>query len=204
MAHEISLPPGIERTRDWKRVGEITAEAFRDDPFNRWIYGGRMAGMEVLFTTLARKIYANSGVMHLAARGGAAMWMPPRAHEDIPLSTYLVLGARVFLASGARAVRRVVLSGSAMEAAHPKRRHWYLFTIGTAGAARGQGIGKALLRPVLDHCDRSRLPAYLENSNPANSGFYMAHGFERREMIEVADDAPPLEAMWREPRSGKA
>ena len=76
----------------------------------------------------------------------------------------------------------------------------YLFTIGTRKAARGKGLGKALIRPVLEACDREGLSAYLENSNPDNTGFYMSHGFEHMKLFEVGEGAPPLEAMWRKPR----
>ena len=45
------------------------------------------------------------------------------------------------------------------------------------------------------------MPCYLENSNPANTGFYMSHGFERMKLFEPGSGAPALEAMWREPRT---
>ena len=62
----------------------------------------------------------------------------------------------------------------------------------------GTGLGKAILRPMLNAADREGLPCYLENTNPANSGFYMSHGFERMEVFELGDGSPPMEAMWRE------
>ena len=77
--------------------------------------------------------------------------------------------------------------------------HLYLFTIGTRKAARGKGLGKTILRPMLDAADRAGLPCYLENSNPANSGFYMSHGFERMKLFEVGEGSPQMEAMWRDP-----
>jgi GNAT superfamily N-acetyltransferase len=83
---------------------------------------------------------------------------------------------------------------------HPTFAHVYLFTIGVRPNARGQGHGRTLIQPVLNACDRAGLPAYLENSNPANSGFDGSCGFERATMIEVASGAPPLEAMVRQPK----
>jgi ribosomal protein S18 acetylase RimI-like enzyme len=96
--------------------------------------------------------------------------------------------------------RKFVRVGEAMAREHPKDPHLYLFTIGTRKAARGQGLGKKLIRPMLDAADRTSLPCYLENSNPANTGFYVSHGFERMKLFEPGPGAPVMEAMWREPR----
>src|SRR5690606_12687996 len=90
-----------------------------------------------------------------------------------------------------------------MEREHPKTPHLYLFTVGTRKAARGKGLGKTLMAPVLEAADRKGLPCYLENSNPANTGFYRSRGFERMKLFEPGPGGPPLEAMWREPRSPK-
>jgi ribosomal protein S18 acetylase RimI-like enzyme len=98
------------------------------------------------------------------------------------------------------AAKRGMTAGETMAREHPKDPHMYLFTVGTRKAARGQGLGKKLIRPVLDASDRASLPCYLENSNPANTGFYVSHGFERMKLFTPGDGAPVMEAMWREPR----
>ena len=82
----------------------------------------------------------------------------------------------------------------------PKAPHVYLFTIGVARAARGKGLGRRLLAPVLAACDVAGLPAYLENSNPLNTPLYEGAGFRTLEVFAPAPGAPPLAAMWREPR----
>ena len=75
--------------------------------------------------------------------------------------------------------------------------------IETTQNARGKGVGKGLLRPVLAACDIAKMPVYLENSNPDNTGFYASHGFERMGLFNVGDENSPLmEPMWREPKEG--
>jgi len=99
------------------------------------------------------------------------------------------------------AARRGLTAAETMAREHPKAQHIYLFAIGTRKAARGKGLGKTLISPVLDAADRAGLPCYLENSNPANTGFYRSRGFERMKLFEPGPGAPPMEAMWREPQA---
>lgn len=56
---------------------------------------------------------------------------------------------------------------------------WYLAEIATLPALRGKGLGKILIKHVIDACispvslaARSRPHIYLESSNPQNRGFY--------------------------------
>jgi len=49
-----------------------------------------------------------------------------------------------------------------------QRPHWYFYYLGTEPEKQGTGIGAAVMRPVLDLCDRHRLPAYAEASSPRN------------------------------------
>ena len=66
-----------------------------------------------------------------------------------------------------------------------------------AGAAEGQG--DALMSYALERCDRDRMPAYLESSNPRNIPFYERHGFERLGEIQVGS-SPTLVPMLRRAR----
>ena len=79
--------------------------------------------------------------------------------------------------------------------------HAYLFSIAVRPGAQGKGLGRKLIAPVLAACDRLGVPAYLENSNPANAGFYGSLGFVVCGEIRPTPDAPALLPMVREPRS---
>lgn len=199
--NNIPLPEGLRAAgpRDWRQLGAIIAEAFADDPVNLWIFGNA-AAMPPVFSTLARSIYLPRGACHLRGDEGATMWSHSSASLGLPLFPTLGL-VSTLLRKGARgAVKRALGAGETMQREHPKAPHIYLFAIGTRKAARGKGIGKALIAPGLAAADRAGLPCYLENSNPANTGFYRHHGFERMKLLEPGPGAPPLEAMWREPR----
>jgi ribosomal protein S18 acetylase RimI-like enzyme len=83
-----------------------------------------------------------------------------------------------------------------VEAHHPRELHWYLAVLGTEPACQGQGIGSALMAPILERCDREGLPAYLESSKESNIAFYSRHGFEVTGEIRLPD-GPPVWPMWR-------
>lgn len=181
-----------------RHVGAITADAFRNDPFNAWLFGNFDA-ISLTFTGLARKIYTRRGFCYRLGDQGAAMWMLPGGDATLPLSALPTM-LRVVMKSSGGAFRRIRHTTAAMEAHHPTFDHAYLFSIGVRPSAQGKGIGRKLFAPMLAACDRLGVPAYLENSNPANRGFYSAHGFERMEMIHPLPGSPPLEAMVRQPR----
>lgn len=191
---------GLSRAtmRDWKTVADITGEAFAEDPVNQYVFG-KPVSIRSMFRVMAREMYVPQGECFLHEDGGATMWLPPgvdAAPSQLGLMKF-ALGQVLHGTPGA--IDRGRALGSLMRDWHPKDPHMYLFTIGTTQAARGKGVGKGLLAPVLAACDAAGVPVYLENSNPANTGFYAAHGFERIGTFEIdGDGSPIMEPMWRE------
>src|ERR1700688_99444 len=93
---------------------------------------------------------------------------------------------------------------TAVDAARPRERHWYLATLGTDPERQRTGVGSALLTAVLERVDGEGLPAYLESSKQSNLAFYGRHGFEVTGEIHTPHGGPTLWLMWREPRSSAA
>ena len=78
--------------------------------------------------------------------------------------------------------------------------HWYLSVLGVDPSCQGQGLGGALLRPILDDADADGYPCYLETFEAKNAPFYQRHGFE-----VLVDDVEPSSGLrfWtfrRDPR----
>lgn len=197
----ITLPEGIERAgiAEAGRIGDITADAFRADPFNLWLFRN-FAGIRALFRLQAKRIYGPRGFCYSAGDDGACMWMLPGGDASFSNGDYARFAVNTLLTSGPAAIRRGIRTGEAMEARHPQFDHAYLFSIGVRPRARGTGLGRRLIAPVLDACDRCGTRAYLENSNPANAGFYASCGFvDMGEPILPTKDSPPLQPMVREP-----
>ena len=199
---KIDLPETVRTAThaDWRQLGDITAEAFFDDPVNKWIFGTNRA-IQSTFRVLARDVYTKHGLCYLAGDGGATMWSLSDATRNPSTLGMLSLVAGLMRWGTKDAIKRAIGAGEVMDANHPHEPHMYLFSIATRKAARGKGVGKALIRPMLEACDRDGLPAYLENSNPDNTGFYMSNGFEHMKYLEVGPGAPPLQAMWRKPKA---
>lgn len=199
---DIRLPDGIRAgtAQDWRQIGGITAEAFAEDPVNLWIFGKREA-MPPVFGALARGVYLRRGICHVAGDAGATMWRHSSASGEMGLLATLGVVMSVMGKGTSGAVKRALGASAVMEREHPKAPHLYLFAIGTRKVFRGKGLGKQLMTPMTDAADRAGLPCYLENSNPANTGFYRSRGFERVKLFEPGPGAPPMEAMWREPRA---
>lgn len=188
------------RRRDADHIARITADAFHDDPFNRWLFGD-VRGMAGAFRTLARHIYTPHGFCYRLGDEGAAMWMLPGGKTGLPLRAIPEMLWTILARSQPGTWGRVGRTMRAMDAMHPRFPHAYLFTLGVRRAHQGKGLGRSLISPVLAACDKEGLPAYLENSNPANRGFYNSCGFERIGFVELESGAPPLEAMLRQPRA---
>jgi ribosomal protein S18 acetylase RimI-like enzyme len=126
---------------------------------------------------------------------GVALWLPPGVTPDE--ESLVALTQRSVDESLQPDVFQVF---ETMGRYHPKEPHWYLPLIGVDPAHQGKGHGAALLKFALDQCDRDRLPAYLESTNPRNISLYKRHGFEALGTIQVGS-SPPLVPMLRKPLS---
>ncbi|MFI0237419.1 GNAT family N-acetyltransferase [Streptomyces sp. NPDC016845] len=180
-------------------------EAFMDDPVSRWVFPEeerRRARHAYLMGAFTDATFAD-GYIDLAEDGTAvALWMdvPEAAGEDQEEG---VDGAAQVRAAVDPDNERVEQIARLTEAAHPTgRAHVYLWMIGVRPERQGEGLGTALMAPVLERCDREGLPAYLEASNARSRALYERLGFVFTGTAVDLPDGPSLWPMWREPQSG--
>lgn len=187
---------------DREIIVDSLTRAFWDDPVYGWLarhdayYGARFRRIfEIYWDNFARP-YDQIWTTH--DRLGAALWSPPNcwklglAEELSFLPDWIAVTGIRQLYSRWRAIDKI-------QARHPHTPHWYLMAVGVAPEVQGQGYCSRLLQPVLDICDRTRTPAYLENSKAENTSLYRRFGFEVTEELQIADGVT-LWLMWREPR----
>lgn len=193
-------PVSVRRARreDFRPLAAMLARAFYDDPVTAWFYPNparRLARTRRFFAIRMRQLADQELIFTTPDHAGAALWTQPgRWREDLRQSLMLLPMLPVLLPRIVRSTRAV----REIERRHPVVPHYYLSVLGTEPQQQGEGIGTALLAPVLHRCDRDGVAAYLESSKESNVGFYVRHGFTMTQRIDLPD-GPPLWFMWREP-----
>jgi ribosomal protein S18 acetylase RimI-like enzyme len=193
-----ALRPRKATAADLPDVTDTLALAFYDDPVVTWIIDDSRLRRQLLpdfFGAIAASHLAYDETYSVGGGIAAAVWAPPGAedHEELPL----VLGAAV----GDYADRLFEVL-ALMEVSHPVEPHYYLFLLATRPESQGRGLGSSLLAPVLERCDRDRVPAYLEATSERNKQLYIRHGFEVTGEI-TPTGGPTMWRMWRSPRAEK-
>lgn len=173
------------------QVATVLARAFEDDPLWRWVVGprddaDRRARLDRFFAAVIGKLHARHELVFTTGDfAGAAVWDPPGQWQvrlgDEARVAPAALGA---FGLGVTRLLRLLL---AVERAHLREPHYYLFSIGADPALQGRGVGAALLAPMLARCDAEGMPAYLESSNRRNVPFYRRHGFLETGELQIAD-----------------
>jgi GNAT superfamily N-acetyltransferase len=202
MTEEIRADVRRATAADRRRVAAALAAAFADDDVLSHLFppGTRRRAdrMRRMFALEAARSERCGGTWTTGDGAAAAVWFPPGRWKatrwedlrDAPRWMAL-LGRRMGVAQQVR---------TAMEAHHRQLPpHWYLLYLGVVPARQGQGLGGALLRPVLAECDRTGTPAYLEATCERNRALYARHGFVGREPLPLPGGGPAMVPMWRDP-----
>lgn len=205
----MSVGVRIAGAADRELVATLLDEAFRGDPVSRWVFPG-----EELFRVWHPKLMAAfvdivlaDGYVHLTEDGTAcALWLPVQAGDpeaqghasESDQDDAGPIGAAIPPDN-----ERVELIGRLTADIHPSdRAHEYLWMLGVHPSHQGRGQGTALLRQVLDRCDREGRAAYLEASNSRSAKLYERLGFGHMERpLDLPDDGPRMWPMWRDPQS---
>lgn len=185
---------------------DVLVRSFADDPGLRFVLPDR-TDRDRLGPSLAR------AALHYALRCGAplvtpgmvrgvALWFPP----DAPAPTDGDL-AETGLADvpdqiGPEAWQRLTRLLDHLDALHPRyapEPHWYLAMLGVDPAWQRQGIGEALMQPVVAAADRDGLSCYLEAPTAGNARYYERRGFQVLAETDVPDSDVHVWLMRREP-----
>jgi GNAT superfamily N-acetyltransferase len=175
---------------DVPRLAAVLGRAFADDPLNKHLVPDdhrRASRLPDGFAEQLRHVFLpNGAVLTTPDRAGAALWLGPDARRLSLLEQLRMLPgmARLF---GLRGMPGAMRAMAELDSRAPREPHWHLSLLGVEPERQGTGIGSALLRPVLDRCDRGRRSAYLETSKEANLRFYERHGFAVRERVDLRD-----------------
>jgi ribosomal protein S18 acetylase RimI-like enzyme len=165
-------------------MAAVLSRAFDRDPFYSFLAGDEperharmLEGWYGILRFASADLAATYTTHDLA---GVALWLPPGYGGPSVIASLRMLPSVARLA-GWRRLRTV---SGAMEHLERRRRrhvptpHYYLSALGVEPRRQGEGIGTALLRPVLELADRAGVPAYLETAVARNVLLYERLGFE--------------------------
>jgi ribosomal protein S18 acetylase RimI-like enzyme len=182
-------------------IARVQARAFFDDPLQSWALpdaSTRLATLERVFELLSRYSSVPADESYTdATRSCAAFWVPPGGYvldRDAAAALAPIIGVL------GDANDRFRAAEDTMRAHRPSDVHFYLQGLGTDPPRQGEGLGSAVIQPVLERCDAEQLPAYLETTKARNVGFYERQGFEVVGRGRIALEGPPMWFMWRVPR----
>ena len=188
--------------------GRVLARAFYDDPLMTYIVPDDARRTKSLdwFMSAAAKYGDKYGEVHTTAGAiqGDAIWLPPGETKMLTgrmAKTGLLMAPFKF---GMGSFMRFTKVMNIFEDLHERdmpEPHWYLMVLGVDPPRQGQGVGGALIAPILARADAAKLPCYLETQKTKNVPFYQKHGFE----VVVEDDIPDGPHYWtmkRAPHAG--
>ena len=152
---------------------EVLARAFDDDPVPQWLFRGerrRRKGLRRFFAIQLRHTYLTNGeVWTTDDLAGASLWAPPDKTRPGWRDIARLLPVVPYLAGLGRDSAEAARLLSAVDAARPRERHWYLATLGTAPDRQRTGVGSAA-RPGRPRPRRrggsSRVPGVIEGEQP--------------------------------------
>jgi ribosomal protein S18 acetylase RimI-like enzyme len=190
------------RAADARALTTVLVRAFAADPLISWAVrpdDRRAVAYWRLFDLFVRQLSLPYGHVYTTSTlDAAALWIPPGCWHQGTLDQVRQLPDWLAVV-GPKRIRQVFGGLNALLSKHPREPHYYLPFLGVDPGAQGQGIGSALLQPVLAWCDTLRLGVYLENTNVRNLVFYERLGFGVLEVLVLTPNGPTVWRMWRSP-----
>lgn len=186
---------------DRARVVRTMTRAFIADPLIRWFFpdDDTYEDEAALFFGVMFELRVDAGSVWCTDDvAGAACWEGPDGHPRGKdwMDTSWSQGMASLPQRARDRLDQVGAATSPHAAPVPK---WYLALLGTHPDWQRQGVGRAVLTPVLEVADRDGLHAELVTESPENVAFYRGLGFDVAAEPEL-DGGPHIWVMHRSPR----
>lgn len=184
------------------------AEAFYSDPHFRHIIksdGRRLQRLGHGIATFLEHHWMPEGEVYTHDKlFGVAAWMRPNEWQTSMPSQLRMLPSLIGSISIGDIIRLTTtldfVESKHQEIERERGPHWYLPMVGVTPAWQGRGFGDALLKPVLERCDKEGTPAYLEASTKLSVPLYERNGFRVIAKGRYRSAKEPLHFMWRDPQ----
>lgn len=151
----------------------ILAQSFIDDPSFSLIFGeteNKLEAISAFFEVFVTDVMQRGEVIIAPEEQGACLWYPAEVeifNEQFEQKLAEVISI-ISRFSGSDAGNRFKELIERVGAKEPTVTHCEVFFLGLKPEARGKGIGKILIKPVLNYADSKQVGCYLVSSNCRN------------------------------------
>lgn len=167
----------------------------------------RKSGVAALYGAILKDCFRWGEVYVTRDGAGVACWLPPSAAQMSFMRQVRAGMLQLPFCFGISAFNRLLAYDAMTQKLHHQHAslpHWYLSVIGVEPKRQGQGVGGALMRPILARADSEKVACYLETHREPNVRLYERHGFDVVCRADVPGHSLPVIAMLRKPRSAGA
>jgi ribosomal protein S18 acetylase RimI-like enzyme len=185
---------------DVAAASAVLADAFADYTWTRWTVAsdGHRDRIEALQRLVIEQIAMPYGEVWLAEdeRGVAsvAIWMLPTS--SVPPQVREATAALQAELEGDRHDASLAAEAACVPL-RPAPPHYYLGAVGTRSDRRREGLGRAVLEPMLGRAQADGVTVCVETSDRANVAFYERLRFSVTGEIDVPGGGPHVWAMAR-------
>lgn len=132
---------------------------------------------------------------------GVMVVFPPE-YEDISIFSYFKAGGYKFFTK-LKIIKMLKFYNfaSKIKKKYVNENTCYLYSLAVLQEARGNGIGKKLLKALIEYLDQTEKGCYLETLKKENVALYEHYGFKLVEQVKVPNSDMTLYAMLREVKS---
>ena len=168
---------------DLKRVGEMVGGTFADDTAVKYLFGDVSEKTRNRYCqTTYRSMFGDAIMISTDAAIDNLIVLCPPGYRGIPTMRFLRSGglATVF-GLGLGAMKRSIAfekNAVAVRNRYSDDKTWYLMTFAVRAGKTHQGLGSAILRPVLEWMDKNHYSVYLETDKAVNVEMYEHFGFQ--------------------------
>lgn len=184
-------------TSDKHNVLATLSLAFVDDPGIRWFFPSPPAFQHYFpkfVLAYGGMAFEHGTAHHIGNWAGASLWLPPEVQPDDD-----AIAAVLTDAMPDSELATLLEFEERLERYYPEESFWELAVLGVEPTEQGKGYGTRLMEGVLTECDQSETPAFLLSSNVQNLSFYLGHGFDILDTIQLGS-MPPFFPMRRDPQ----
>ena len=168
---------------DLNRVGEMVGGTFADDTAVKYLLGDVSEKTRSRYCqTTYRSMFGDAIMISTDAAIDNLIVLCPPGYRGIPTMRFLRSGglATVF-GLGLGAMKRSIAfekNAVAVRNRYSDDKTWYLMTFAVRAGKTHQGLGSAILRPILEWMDKNHYSVYLETDKAVNVEMYEHFGFQ--------------------------